>query len=205
MPKQITKRSLDGKTCTKCRAHKPYGEFSEHSKSSDGRQSHCKPCVARSHRAKKVGRPCQRCKNPQPHDAVPWAKYCKQCRSLCTECGELPRQKGRRRCRGCSERFLRDQYARRPADVMRSRVGRAMRVYGVSREEALRLISIRICEACGREMSRPGEMHIDHDHMTGEVRGVLCFNCNAALGHLKDSRERLEMLICYLGRDRDGI
>jgi Recombination endonuclease VII. len=30
-------------------------------------------------------------------------------------------------------------------------------------------------------------MHIDHDHVTGTWRGVLCFTCNAALGQLQDN------------------
>ena len=41
-------------------------------------------------------------------------------------------------------------------------------------------------------------MHVDHCHKTGAVRGVLCFNCNAALGHVNDSQERLQKLKDYL-------
>ena len=39
---------------------------------------------------------------------------------------------------------------------------------------------------------------IDHDHATGVVRGLLCRNCNLALGHAKDSLQRLHGLIDYL-------
>jgi hypothetical protein len=45
--------------------------------------------------------------------------------------------------------------------------------------------------------------HIDHDHSTGRVRGILCFRCNVLLGcleHLDDTA--IAAAIRYLGRDR---
>ncbi len=39
---------------------------------------------------------------------------------------------------------------------------------------------------------------IDHDHQTGKVRGLLCPNCNWALGHAKDNIKILESMIRYL-------
>ena len=39
---------------------------------------------------------------------------------------------------------------------------------------------------------------VDHDHKTGIVRGLLCRNCNLALGHAKDSLQRLQGLMDYL-------
>jgi hypothetical protein len=54
--------------------------------------------------------------------------------------------------------------------------------------------------ADGRENSDmdlvPG--HIDHDHKTGAVRGVLCSDCNRGLGCFKDSTFSLEVAAQYL-------
>lgn len=43
-------------------------------------------------------------------------------------------------------------------------------------------------------------VHVDHDHTTGQVRGMLCFPCNAALGQLGDRPEVLRRALSYLSR-----
>ncbi|MEU9115034.1 endonuclease domain-containing protein [Streptomyces sp. NPDC048483] len=40
-------------------------------------------------------------------------------------------------------------------------------------------------------------MHVDHDHRTGKVRGVLCFNCNSGLGLLRDDPQAARRAIAY--------
>lgn len=47
--------------------------------------------------------------------------------------------------------------------------------------------------------------HVDHDHNTGAVRGILCFSCNTALGHLKDDPDRIAGLIHYLTDNLSNI
>ncbi len=41
--------------------------------------------------------------------------------------------------------------------------------------------------------------HVDHDHRTGKVRGILCFNCNGAPGQVRDRVDVLLAAIDYLG------
>ena len=53
------------------------------------------------------------------------------------------------------------------------------------------------CGICSRELAPP---HIDHDHKTGKLRGLLCFNCNVGLGHFQDSPELLAKAMAYLLR-----
>ena len=52
----------------------------------------------------------------------------------------------------------------------------------------------------GRVMS----LHVDHCHKTGKVRGLLCSNCNSALGKFGDSIKRLRKAIAYLEYSRDN-
>lgn len=51
------------------------------------------------------------------------------------------------------------------------------------------------CEICKREESN---LHIDHDHTTGKIRGLLCLLCNTGLGKFRDNKEILREAIRYL-------
>jgi hypothetical protein len=73
------------------------------------------------------------------------------------------------------------------------------RKYGLTPEgfDALLEAQCGRCAICGRE---PVD-HVDHDHTTGHVRGILCFQCNVAIGLLEDDPERLIAVTIYLDRD----
>lgn len=43
--------------------------------------------------------------------------------------------------------------------------------------------------------------HVDHDHKTGEVRGLLCHGCNVALGHFREDPEVMMRAIAYLAEN----
>jgi hypothetical protein len=53
------------------------------------------------------------------------------------------------------------------------------------------------CGICNEPMLRP---HVDHDHVTGKVRELLCSSCNRGLGGFKDRRSILFRAISYLAR-----
>jgi len=59
------------------------------------------------------------------------------------------------------------------------------------------------CAICGKEKPYRQEgkkFTVDHDHETGKLRGLLCINCNAGLGHFKDDPSLLRSAIDYLRR-----
>jgi len=56
------------------------------------------------------------------------------------------------------------------------------------------------CAICGTE--KPGgpgkKLMVDHNHKTGEIRGLLCNHCNSTIGYALECPERLRRAIAYL-------
>jgi Recombination endonuclease VII len=73
------------------------------------------------------------------------------------------------------------------------------RKYGLTLEAFDEMLASqgRGCAICGN----PKADNVDHDHATGRVRGILCFNCNVAIGHVAEDSERARAVADYLERD----
>ena len=78
-------------------------------------------------------------------------------------------------------------------------------LYNISKEKYFNLLQEQkgLCanEYCKKppgDYGKETRLHIDHNHKTGKVRGLLCVNCNHALGKVKDDKLILMGLIDYL-------
>ena len=60
----------------------------------------------------------------------------------------------------------------------------------------------RECATCHGGPNGRGRFHVDHDHETGVVRGLLCHRCNMAIGLMRDSATTVETILHYLKKDR---
>ena len=68
--------------------------------------------------------------------------------------------------------------------------------YGITKEEYEKMINDQnnVCVICNNK----DKLVVDHDHITGHVRGLLCNNCNRGLGSFKDNVQILDAAIVYL-------
>lgn len=75
------------------------------------------------------------------------------------------------------------------------------RKYGITPEEYDELLSAQdgVCQICGRPPRDDISLHVDHEHSSGRIRGLLCFRCNNALGDFDDDHDRLGAALTYLG------
>lgn len=54
------------------------------------------------------------------------------------------------------------------------------------------------CAICKLSFTLTGRYHVDHNHLNGQVRGLLCRNCNHLLGNARENTSMLSNAISYL-------
>jgi hypothetical protein len=125
----------------------------------------------------------------------------------------------RRDCRPCVRaavrRYQRDNAeaisatraaARRTPEGKRKQADRSFRrYYGIGIDDVLILLAMQGggCAICRTPLSVPAKgTHVDHDHETGAVRGILCATCNLMIGHSQEDPLRLRLAAEYLERPR---
>jgi hypothetical protein len=94
----------------------------------------------------------------------------------------------------------REQYIADGRKAANDRRSYLMRKFGITPERYDEMLRAQDggCAVCQKPPRDDISLHVDHDHVTGAVRGLLCFSCNAALGHLNEDRERITALSIYL-------
>jgi hypothetical protein len=60
-----------------------------------------------------------------------------------------------------------------------------------------------VCVICGEARPKERTLHVDHDHETGVIRGLLCFRCNQAIGSLQEDHDIFQAAADYLNRDEE--
>ena len=89
----------------------------------------------------------------------------------------------------------------KPENRVRARELAYLRKYGLTIEQVSDMLKDQnhACKICDTALPTTTDARVDHDHQTGNVRGILCHPCNVALGLFKDSKENLAKAIRYLG------
>ena len=127
-----------------------------------------------------------------------------KCRcDLCTEAhSEASRKLRAKRVEaGLTQRGT-QRVAKEPRPRVRKRNREKEREYSLLRKYGLTLVAFNAlveaqrgsCASCGDPLELGPKTHVDHCHETGIVRGLLCANCNRALGLLGDSPAKVQGL-----------
>jgi len=109
----------------------------------------------------------------------------------------------RRICNSCRRSNSQKRYKENPAVRKRmkhtAKAWRAKKTYGISLERYEELVNHKdsVCKICNKNQSN-STLNLDHCHITGRIRGVLCWDCNTALGKFKDDINLLTQAIKYL-------
>lgn len=113
-------------------------------------------------------------------------------------------------CKDCKQTRQRAEYAANPEKY---REAQLVAKFGMTNEdfERMRLAQGGGCAICGGLDSRSkldpnspakhlsiAKLHVDHDYVTNEVRGLLCGPCNRGIGMFLDDADLLEKAIAYL-------
>ena len=152
----------------------------------------------------------ERTYNRAPSDLVipEGRKWCGGCSSV-KPLDEFNRDTGKKdgrqsRCKACEYEGYKRRLAEDPERVRRiardsARRNRRRNMYGVTNEEFAEMCEAQggVCAICQREPGQLG-LVLDHDHETGEVRGVICSPCNSGLGLFQDDPEFLRVAAAYL-------
>lgn len=168
----IAQRLQDGiKRCSVCGDDKPLGDFYKSGSSPDGVASRCKPC----NNAVSSG---WKAENPE---------------------------RVRVRQRDRAKINERNRLRRTTPEGRRVTLDRRLRQdHGITLVEYEELVAAQsgLCAICGLppsgETHADERLHLDHDHATGRIRGLLCRYCNTGLGLLDDDLARLAAAARYL-------
>ena len=166
------------KRCTKCGKRFPLAMFYAAKGTRDGLRGDCKECFA-ARAAKRYREDPDRVKQR----VLKWQR------------------ENRDRYRASQRRIKQS-----PEGKRREREGHLRRTHGITQADYDAMVEAQKgrCKICGRRPAEGKSFHIDHDHVTGRIRGLLCSSCNHALGLFAESPERLRRAASYVTRPKSS-
>ena len=171
-------RKIPSKVCTKCGVRKALTRFYHSKISQDGREKVCKKC--------RDGQP----KKLKPESLQKIKQYK---RAYYQAHKEEYKTRSRDGYRARKKRDV-DRKERRRQSLFKYR----LKKYGLTLQQfdALQLQQAGCCAVCGSTLDHT--CHVDHDHSTGRVSGLLCCHCNHGLGEFRDDVDLLRKAIQYV-------
>lgn len=136
--------------------------------------------------------------NRRPDKLTIW---CKRCRNISHKKwyeSNTAKVKERKRL----DRIYRKEYYQAPERKKKYRIKYIEKTFGIKYEEYDRMLQEQnaLCAICGESESSSTckYLSVDHCHITGQIRGLLCVSCNRGLGMLRDNPLFVEKALNYL-------
>jgi Recombination endonuclease VII len=128
---------------------------------------------------------------------------CKDCKVEFAQAPKIPKRPAPEPGPRCATHW-RVEVARARAAAHERRV---QTIYGIEEGDYWQLYAFQggVCAICVRAKGKTKRLAVDHDHKTGEVRGLLCGPCNQLLGHGRDDPEFFARIIHYLNYPPFGV
>jgi hypothetical protein len=186
-----------GKFCKDCGELRPASEFTRDRARRDGLSFYCKVHARRrllQSKDARRGPPLSR--HPRETPVPDGSKWCPDCATV-KPMDEFVRNAGQSQGRGPYCKPCHNVRGKASKDkVGGSRTYHLKRRYGITAQEADAMLEEQggVCAIC---RTAPA-VHVDHDHSTGAVRALLCFNCNGGLGQFKDDPVLLHAAAYYV-------
>lgn len=195
---------LRAKVCPRCGETKLVDQFGRNARRSDGLAYYCKTCfqaISRASYRKRQSRAGKTVEDPRPA-GPPGTKWCNDCQAYRAH-DDFPQNASRYDgfMNYCKEHHNQRVEESRQQVHGSSRHYHLVRRYGIGAAEVEGMIERQggACLICLRPLG--DKPHVDHCHETGQVRGVLCFNCNGGLGQFRDDAALLLRAVEYLRGD----
>ena len=87
--------------------------------------------------------------------------------------------------------------------IQRRKKNSLLKKFGINYDQYNRILEDQnnVCAICNNLDRNGRSLAVDHCHTTNKVRGLLCTDCNTALGLFKDNKDLLSSAIMYLNKD----
>lgn len=123
-------------------------------------------------------------------------------RGLCGRCGKRKAREGFKTCQKC-----RNETARKTKRSKEQNLQERCSRYGIKPNQFYQMLEEQgnECGICGEMFDDKSSAMIDHCHAHGHIRGLLCRQCNTAIGLLKEDVERMQGAIAYIEQDFERI
>lgn len=202
---------MNTKQCTKCKELKPVTEFGPHPGGRDGLRSDCKTCNAAKSRAYRAAHLKESQERSRRHHASNPEETRKYMRAYYAAHREKAKEQSRVYRLAHAEK-LREQYrayhaahreekrAERAAHPEKIRERMLKSNYGLSLDDydAMVVAQEGKCAICGADGGKG--LFVDHDHVSGKPRALLCSKCNSAIGFLNDDAQLVMKAFQYLSK-----